>query len=67
MPPSGKGMKLRIRKEDAEHIKRLERMEDVYMLENRGSMAVFKKHFNRRRTITENREKKEVATLCPTF
>lgn len=32
--PNGKEMKLRIRKEDAENVRRLERMEDVHVLEN---------------------------------
>ena len=32
--PNGKDMKLRVRKEDAENVRRLERMEDVHVLEN---------------------------------
>jgi len=32
--PNGKEMKLRVRKEDAENVRRLERMEDVHVLEN---------------------------------
>jgi archaeoflavoprotein AfpA len=32
--PDGKEMRLRVRKEDAENVRRLERMEDVHVLEN---------------------------------
>lgn len=32
--PNGKDMKLRVRKEDAENVRRLERMEDIHVLEN---------------------------------
>ena len=32
--PNGKDMKLRVRKEDAENVRRLESMEDVHVLEN---------------------------------
>ena len=31
--PNGREMKLRIRKEDAAHVKRLENMEDIYVME----------------------------------
>lgn len=44
--PSGKEMRLRIRKEDAEHVRKLEKMEDVYVLEKPEEIwLVFKKHF----------------------
>jgi len=44
--PDGKEMKLRIRKEDAAPVKKLKRMEDVFVLENPQKIReVFKKWF----------------------
>jgi archaeoflavoprotein AfpA len=44
--PNGKEMKLRIRKEDADNVRRLERMDDVHVLENPMKIsAVFKEWF----------------------
>ena len=44
--PNGKEMKLRVRKEEVEHVKKLERMEDVFVLENPQKIyAIFKKWF----------------------
>jgi len=44
--PNGKDMKLRIRKEDAENVRRLEHMDDVHVLENPQKIhAVFKEWF----------------------
>ena len=44
--PNGKDMKLRVRKEDAEQVRKLERMEDMHVLENPGKIhEVFKKWF----------------------
>jgi archaeoflavoprotein AfpA len=44
--PNGKDMKLRIRKEDADNVRRLERMDDVHVLENPQKIpAVFKEWF----------------------
>lgn len=44
--PNGKEMKLRVRKEDAENVRRLERMEDVHVLENPQKIPdVFKEWF----------------------
>ena len=44
--PNGKEMKLRVRKEEVEHVKKLERMEDVFVLENPQKIQdVFKKWF----------------------
>ena len=44
--PNGKDMKLRVRKEDAEKVRKLERMEDMHVLENPGKIPeVFKKWF----------------------
>jgi archaeoflavoprotein AfpA len=44
--PNGKEMKLRIRKEEVEHVRKLERMEDVFVLENPQKIReVFKKWF----------------------
>ncbi|HTY74152.1 MAG TPA: archaeoflavoprotein AfpA [Candidatus Nanoarchaeia archaeon] len=44
--PNGKDMKLRIRKEDAENVRRLERMEDVHVLsEPQKIREVFKEWF----------------------
>ena len=44
--PNGKEIKLRIRKEDAEHVRKLEQMEDVFVLESPQRIPeVFKKWF----------------------
>ena len=44
--PNGKEMKLRVRKEEVEQVKKLQRMEDVFVLENPQKIhAVFKKWF----------------------
>jgi archaeoflavoprotein AfpA len=44
--PNGKEMKLRVRKEEAEQVKILQRMEDVFVLENPQKIrAVFKEWF----------------------
>jgi archaeoflavoprotein AfpA len=44
--PNGKEMKLRIRKEDADNVRRLERMDGVHVLENPQKIsAVFKEWF----------------------
>ncbi len=44
--PNGKDMKLRVRKEDAEQVRKLERMEDVHVMENPSQItAVFKTWF----------------------
>jgi archaeoflavoprotein AfpA len=44
--PNGKEMKLRVRKEDAENVRRLERMEDVHVLENPQKISdVFREWF----------------------
>jgi archaeoflavoprotein AfpA len=44
--PNGKEMKLRVRKEEVEQVKKLERMEDVFVLENPQKIHyVFKKWF----------------------
>ena len=45
--PNGKDMKLRIRKEDAENVRKLEQMEDVHVLsEPQQILDVFKKWFS---------------------
>ena len=45
--PNGRDMKLRIRKEDVAHVKKLAGMEDVFILEEPEEIhQVFKKHFN---------------------
>jgi archaeoflavoprotein AfpA len=47
--PDGSEMKLRIRKEDAEHVERLRRMEDITVIETPEEIsAIFEKHFPRR-------------------
>jgi archaeoflavoprotein AfpA len=47
--PNGKEMKLRVRKEEVEHVKKLERVEDVFVLENPQKIYdVFKKWFGQR-------------------
>ena len=44
--PDGRDMKLRIRKEDVEHVKKLAGMDDVFILEKPEDIhQVFKKHF----------------------
>jgi archaeoflavoprotein AfpA len=44
--PNGKEMKLRIRKEDADNVRKLERMEDIHVLENPQKIReVFKEWF----------------------
>ncbi len=44
--PNGKDMKLRVRKEDAEQVRKLERMEDMHVLENPSQIReVFKERF----------------------
>jgi flavoprotein len=44
--PDGSEMKLRIRKEDAEHVQKLRMMEDVFVIETPQEIpAVFEKHF----------------------
>jgi archaeoflavoprotein AfpA len=44
--PGERNLKLRIRKEDAEHVRRLEKMDNVFVLENpREILKVFQKHF----------------------
>lgn len=46
--PDGSEMKLRIRKEDAEHVQRLRKMEDVFVIETPQELpSVFEKHFSR--------------------
>jgi archaeoflavoprotein AfpA len=45
--PDGREMKLRIRKEDADHVRRLEQMEDVHVLEGPEKIPeVFKQWFS---------------------
>ena len=44
--PNGKEMKLRVRKEEVEQVKKLERMEDVHVLkEPQRIRDVFKRYF----------------------
>lgn len=44
--PNGKEMKLRVRKEEVEQVKKLKRMEDVFVLEGPQKIReVFQKHF----------------------
>jgi archaeoflavoprotein AfpA len=44
--PNGRDMKLRIRKEDVEHVKKLAGMDDVFILEKPQEIyQIFKKHF----------------------
>lgn len=44
--PNGQDQKLRIRKEDVEHVKKLCKMEDVFILnEPKDIFQIFKKHF----------------------
>jgi archaeoflavoprotein AfpA len=44
--PNGEDMKLRVRKEDADNVRRLKQMEDVYLLEDPQKIpAVFQKWF----------------------
>lgn len=47
--PDGSEMKLRIRKEDAEHVQKLRNMEDVFVIETpKEIVGVFEKHFARK-------------------
>ena len=47
--PDGKEMKLRVRKEDAENVDRLRKMEDVFVIETPGEIpSIFEKHFGPR-------------------
>lgn len=47
--PDGSEMRLRIRKEDAEHVQRLRQMDDVFVIERPQEIpAVFEKHFSTR-------------------
>jgi archaeoflavoprotein AfpA len=47
--PDGKEMKLRVRKEDAENVDRLRKMEDVFVIETpREIPSIFEKHFGPR-------------------
>ncbi len=44
--PNGKEMKLRVRKEEAEQVKKLELMEDIYVLKSPQKIRqIFQKHF----------------------
>lgn len=44
--PDGSDTRLRVRTEDAEHVRRLEKMKDVFVLEKPGDIGkVFEKHF----------------------
>ena len=44
--PNGKEMKLRVRKEEVEQVKKLRRMEDLYVLEGPQKLREpFQKHF----------------------
>ncbi|MEM2968499.1 MAG: archaeoflavoprotein AfpA [Candidatus Bathyarchaeia archaeon] len=44
--PNGKEMKLRVRREEVEHVEKLKRMEDVFVLEGPHQIQeVFRKHF----------------------
>jgi archaeoflavoprotein AfpA len=46
--PDGSKMKLRIRKEDAEHVQRLRQMDDLFVIETPQEIAtVFEKYFSR--------------------
>jgi archaeoflavoprotein AfpA len=48
MLPGGQGMTLRVRKEDADNVRKLEKMENVFVLEAPQDIRrVFKKHFER--------------------
>lgn len=47
--PDGRKMRLRIRKEDVEHVERLSRMDGVFILEKpEDIIVVFEKHFGKR-------------------
>ncbi|MEM4508980.1 MAG: archaeoflavoprotein AfpA, partial [Archaeoglobaceae archaeon] len=47
--PDGRKMKLRIRKEDVEHVERLRKMDGVFVLEKPEEIfAVFEKHFGKK-------------------
>ena len=46
--PSGRKMKLRVRREDAEHVRRLARMEGIFLLkEPKEIPSIFAKHFGK--------------------
>jgi archaeoflavoprotein AfpA len=46
--PDGSEMKLRIRKEDAEHVQRLRQMDDLFVIETPQEIAgIFEKYFSR--------------------
>jgi archaeoflavoprotein AfpA len=48
MLPDGQRIALRVRKEDADNVRRLEKMENVYVLEKPQDVrSVFRKHFER--------------------
>jgi archaeoflavoprotein AfpA len=48
--PDGSEMKLRIRKEDAENVEKLRRMEDVFVLEAPQEItSIFEKHFSQKK------------------
>jgi len=45
--PDGRALNLRIRKEDTEHIERLQNMEDVYLIKTPGEITqVFSQHYD---------------------
>jgi archaeoflavoprotein AfpA len=45
--PSGKDLKLNVRKEDVEHVQKLSRMDNVFVLEKPKDIhGIFKKHFS---------------------
>lgn len=45
--PNGRELKLRVRKEDAYHVKKLRVMDDVFILQKPAEIGnIFKKHFN---------------------
>ena len=53
--PDGSDMKLRIRKEDAENVQKLRRMEDVFVIETPLEIqSVFEKHFSRNSQIFQS-------------
>ena len=51
--PDGSEMRLRIRKEDAENVQKLRKMDDVFVIESPKDIAtVFEKHFSRDEIVT---------------
>jgi archaeoflavoprotein AfpA len=51
--PDGSEMKLRIRKEDAENVQKLSKMDDVFVIESpKDIAAVFEKHFSRDEVVS---------------